>query len=69
MPQRTWDAAIWRKSRRSGDATANCVEVAAIGDVVGVRDSKQAAGPVLVVARASWTAFVEDVKSGVFDLR
>ncbi|MEV1071982.1 DUF397 domain-containing protein [Micromonospora parva] len=51
-------AAEWRKSSRSNQ-DANCVEVATnLGDVVGVRDSKDSDGPVLVVDAYSWRLFV-----------
>ncbi|MBQ1011921.1 DUF397 domain-containing protein [Micromonospora sp. M51] len=51
-------AAEWRKSSRSNQ-DANCVEVATnLGDVVGVRDSKDSGGPVLVVDAYSWRLFV-----------
>jgi hypothetical protein len=51
--------AVWRKSGRSGQGNGdNCVEVAAIADAVAVRDSKNAAGPVLAWEAASWRAFL-----------
>jgi hypothetical protein len=34
--------------------------------VVGVRDSKDVAGPVLVVEPADWVAFIAGAKSGAF---
>ncbi|MBB5829418.1 DUF397 domain-containing protein [Micromonospora carbonacea] len=49
--------ATWRKSTRSG-SNANCVEVAETARAVGVRDSKDPAGPVLAFDRRAWTAFV-----------
>ncbi|MEU1680673.1 DUF397 domain-containing protein [Micromonospora zamorensis] len=50
--------AEWRTSSRSGQDN-NCVEVATnLGDVVGVRDSKDLDGPVLVVDAYSWRLFV-----------
>ncbi|RKR88949.1 uncharacterized protein DUF397 [Micromonospora pisi] len=59
-------AATWRKSSRSNNQ-GQCVEVADdLVGVVGVRDSKDVAGPVLMVGRAGWTAFVVGVKSGGF---
>ncbi|MFF0821952.1 DUF397 domain-containing protein [Micromonospora haikouensis] len=49
--------ATWRKSTRSG-SNADCVEVATGARAVGVRDSKDPAGPVLAFDRRAWTAFV-----------
>jgi hypothetical protein len=58
----------WRKSTRSGGAD-NCVEVATSDDgTIGVRDSKDRSGPVLVFTRAEWDAFVGGAKNGEFDL-
>ncbi|MEU1251601.1 DUF397 domain-containing protein [Micromonospora arida] len=49
--------ALWRTSSRSGNG--ECVEVADnLPGVVGVRDSKDPAGPVLVFVPAAWRAFV-----------
>jgi hypothetical protein len=59
-------SATWRKSSRSG-GQGNCVEVAGMPVAVGVRDSKDPSGPVLVFARSEWKAFVDGVKSGDFD--
>ncbi|MEU5906368.1 DUF397 domain-containing protein [Micromonospora sp. NPDC047527] len=50
--------ARWHKSSRSNQ-DANCVEVATnLGEVVGVRDSKDPDGPVLAVDAYSWRLFV-----------
>jgi hypothetical protein len=58
--------AVWRKSSRSNDQGL-CVEVAVnLGDVVGVRDSKDLTGPALVVTPAGWTAFVAALRSAPF---
>ncbi|WP_405095514.1 DUF397 domain-containing protein [Micromonospora sp. NBC_01412] len=54
--------AAWRKSTRSS-AQGNCVEVADnLTGMVGVRDSKDVAGPALVFAPASWSTFVDGVR-------
>jgi hypothetical protein len=59
--------AKWFKSSRS-QAGQECVEVAWLdGGEVGVRDSKNAAGPALVFTPIEWDAFTAGVTSGVFD--
>lgn len=56
-------AAGWRKSRRSG-AQGNCVEVRLLpSGQVGIRDSKWADGPVLAVSAASFTAWIEALRT------
>ncbi|WBB46916.1 DUF397 domain-containing protein [Verrucosispora sp. WMMA2044] len=53
--------ARWRKSSRSGEG--ECVEVADdLAGAVGVRDSKDVAGPVLLFAPTRWRSFVETLK-------
>ncbi|GAA3443569.1 DUF397 domain-containing protein [Planomonospora venezuelensis] len=60
--------AVWRKSARSA-ANGNCVEIAHLpGGRVGVRDSKNRQGPVLVFTPGEWDAFVGGVKDGEFDV-
>lgn len=58
---------VWRKSRRSGES-GQCVEVANLDNAVGVRDSKDPTGPVLVFTPAEWRAFMDGAKRGEFDL-
>jgi hypothetical protein len=53
----------WRKSLFSGN-TGDCVEVAIAGSSVLIRDSRDKAGPVLVVAYGRWREFVERVRDG-----
>ncbi|WP_433253842.1 DUF397 domain-containing protein [Streptosporangium sp. CA-135522] len=60
--------AVWQKSSYSG-ANGDCVEVANMGDVVAVRDSKNAEGPKLVFSAADWAAFLGRMKAGDFDTR
>ncbi|WBC16173.1 DUF397 domain-containing protein [Micromonospora sp. WMMA1998] len=51
--------ARWRTSTKSGNNGGDCVEVAdGVAGVVGVRDSKDPGGPVLVFAPPAWRAFV-----------
>jgi hypothetical protein len=66
MPTLDLTRATWRKSTRSG-GQGNCVEVAETPAVVGVRDSKDPSGPVLVFNRSAWQSFVDGVKIGEFD--
>ncbi|GGO43805.1 hypothetical protein GCM10012287_07830 [Streptomyces daqingensis] len=48
----------WFKSSYSGGGGGECVEVAAAGGAVHVRDSKSAAGPVLTVGPEAWAGFL-----------
>lgn len=55
--------ATWRKSSRSASGTTgDCVEVADLGGAVGIRDSKDAAGPVLILHTAAWASLVGRIK-------
>ncbi|WTY85915.1 DUF397 domain-containing protein [Sphaerisporangium sp. NBC_01403] len=55
--------AEWRKSSRSGSNGAACVEVATnLPGVVGVRDSKDPLGPVLLCGMEGWRVFVGGLK-------
>jgi hypothetical protein len=59
----------WRKSSRSNDPTiAACVEVAAIGEARGVRDSKNPGGPQLSFSVSEWRTFMTAIKSNEFEL-
>jgi hypothetical protein len=62
-----FNGAAWRTSTRSNNGGA-CVEVAATPDMVGVRDSKDRTGPVLVFGTAEWRAFLTGVKTGALDI-
>ncbi|GGM65508.1 toxin [Longimycelium tulufanense] len=52
----------WVKSSRSAGASNACVDVALGGDRVGVRDSKNPAGPVLSFDRRTWAGFLHHLK-------
>lgn len=58
----------WRKSSAS-EGEQNCVEVAAAGRSVLVRDSRAAAGGVLVLGSVEWRAFLERIVDGRSDRR
>jgi hypothetical protein len=58
----------WRKASRSGASGNDCVEVAADGDRMLVRDSKHRDGGVLHLDAAAFRAFVAQMKGGAFDL-
>jgi hypothetical protein len=59
--------AEWFKSSRSGSAQ-ECVEVAFLDNGhVGVRDSKNTAGPALVFTPGEWDAFTAGVVDGEFN--
>lgn len=60
--------ANWRKSSRSDGQGGACVEVAITAEVVGVRDSKDRGGAVLVFSREQWAAFASGVQAGEFDI-
>lgn len=53
----------WRKAC----ADKSCVEVAAAGDEILVRDSKDPDGTVLRFTLDEWTAFTAGVRAGQFD--
>jgi hypothetical protein len=61
------NGAKWIKSSLS-NANGNCVQVAALSDeLIGVRDSKDVLGPVLLFTPAEWSAFVGGLRKGDFD--
>jgi hypothetical protein len=57
---------VWRKSSHSMDNGGQCVEAAFAGGAVGVRDSKDVKGSVLVFSRREWGAFLADARAGEF---
>jgi hypothetical protein len=57
----------WVKSSLSY-ANGNCVEVASLpGDVIGVRNSRDAEGAVLRFTSDEWRSFLGGVRNGEFD--
>jgi hypothetical protein len=57
--------AIWRKSTFSG--LNGCVEIAVLDGQIGVRDSKDRNGPILLFTHTEWNSFLNGVKDGQFD--
>ncbi|MGH3585464.1 MAG: DUF397 domain-containing protein [Pseudonocardia sp.] len=60
------DFSEWRKSPFSNPNGNECVEVSFTADAVGVRDSRNPDGAVLVFDRDEWKAFVDGVAAGRF---
>ncbi|MFE9958338.1 DUF397 domain-containing protein [Micromonospora sp. NPDC005299] len=58
--------AVWQ--RAEGDASESAVEVAFVGDLIGMRNSAEPDGPVLVFTQDEWDAFVAGAQDGEFDL-
>jgi Domain of unknown function (DUF397) len=57
----------WRKSTRSS-TNGSCVEVRRSAGMVQVRDTKDRSGPVLAFPTKAWQEFVDEVRTGQFDL-
>lgn len=60
------DSLDWRKSSHSN--STGCLEFAADGDSVLIRDSKDRGGPVLRFSLLEWRHFLGGVRRGEFDL-
>jgi hypothetical protein len=54
----------WRKSSHSGHQGGECVEVAALSPVIGVRDSKDPDGAKLSLTPSAWQALSQRIKNG-----
>ncbi len=60
-PQTSCVEVAWRKSSVSEGAQTDCVEVALGDQDAAVRDSKNAAGPVLTLPAGTWRRFLTAV--------
>jgi uncharacterized protein DUF397 len=63
-PPADFTGALWRKASRSQGTGGECVEVARVPGLVGVRDSKDPHGPALVFALAELRALADEIKRG-----
>ena len=67
VPQRDFAGARWIKSSRS-DTQDQCVELAWVGNTIGVRDSKKGdTSPILEFTPVEVAAFIAGAKTGEFD--
>ncbi|MEW2353755.1 DUF397 domain-containing protein [Spirillospora sp. NPDC029432] len=57
----------WRKSSHSGTDESACVELAALGSGIGIRDSKDPGAGHLTLSSASFARLVQYVKRGQFN--
>jgi Domain of unknown function (DUF397) len=62
-PHDQYQHATWRKSSYSQGAT-QCVEAADVGGMTAIRDSKDPAGPVLLLASTQMRALVCAIRTG-----
>ncbi|GAA1524615.1 hypothetical protein GCM10009678_02350 [Actinomadura kijaniata] len=53
----------WRKASRSTENGGHCIEVAGLGEGVGIRDSKDPGGPMVLIGREEAQALAVFVKS------
>ncbi len=66
-PERPGSGSYWVKSSLSF-SNGNCVEVASLPDGrIGVRNSRDAEGPVLRFTSDEWHAFLGGARNGEFD--
>jgi hypothetical protein len=62
MPEIDLSRAEWRKSTHSSQ-DGNCVEVAVnLPAFVAARDSKDPAGPALLIPRDTWRCFIQSLR-------
>jgi hypothetical protein len=52
----------WRKASHSGNDGGHCVELANLGEAIGIRDSKDPGGPKLLVVRDDFARLVRALK-------
>jgi hypothetical protein len=60
--------AVWQRAGGEDAPDEAAVEVAFVDDLIGLRNSADPAGPVLVFTQGEWDAFVAGARDGEFDL-
>ncbi|GAA0589654.1 DUF397 domain-containing protein [Actinomadura livida] len=55
--------AVWKKASRSNESGDACIELASNGEMVAVRDSKDADGPTLLIGHREFRQFANVLKS------
>ncbi|MEO3786353.1 DUF397 domain-containing protein [Actinocorallia sp. B10E7] len=63
MRSTDFTTAVWRKSTHSGGDSGQCVEVAALPGVVGIRDSKNTHRPALTVSPRAFGRLLHEIKT------
>ncbi|MER6504258.1 DUF397 domain-containing protein [Streptomyces sp. NPDC001455] len=56
-------AVQWRRSSYSNGAGGECVEVADLHSMVGIRDSKWPSGSHIAVRHGSWARFITSLRA------
>jgi hypothetical protein len=60
--------AVWQRAAGDDAPVEGAVEVAFVDDLIGMRNSADPDGPVLVFTQDEWDAFVLGARDGEFDL-
>jgi len=63
MAESDFASVVWRKSSHSGGASGQCVEVASLPGLIGIRDSKNPDGPKLTVRPGRFRDLVQNLRS------
>jgi hypothetical protein len=59
--------ATWRKASRSSGSGNDCVEIATVGDLIAVRDSKDRGGHQMLLSRSAFRHLAEEIRHGHHD--
>lgn len=59
--------ATWRKSTRSSGGGSNCVEVAHLPGLIAIRDSKNPAGPALIITSVAFRKLADGIRRGTLN--